>query len=256
MFYYLHFAFGELRYWEINRFARGYIANLQQSTNADQVSQIVLLHWMYPSICQGTLKHQRSLVTWLFPCIKQDRSHVSKQHCIGVSRSSPIYMKAEARSGAAVGISLFFPAIQCFQPKFKIPFHWRKLLHLANDLFIDKDSPIPLAFHMLPSEVRYCFMSPSSLVDLQLLKVCPHTEAAKWGFRTTVFWTGWFGFDLDPCELVMEDNRFFSTVLYNSNPCGWMASWESVGKNLFLCPISSPHQIPWRLGPILVLIPS
>jgi len=71
MFYYLHFAFGELRYWEINRFARGYIANLQQSTNADQVSQIVVLHWMYPSICQGTLKHQRSLVTWLFPCTKR-----------------------------------------------------------------------------------------------------------------------------------------------------------------------------------------
>lgn len=133
---------------------------------------------------------------------------MSKQHCIGVSRSSPIYMKAEARSGAAVGISLFFPAIQCFQPKFKIPFHWRKLLHLANDLFTDKDSLIPLAFHMLPSEVRYCFMSPSSLVDLQLLKVCPHAEAPKWGFRTMGFWTGWFGFDLDPCELVMEGNIF------------------------------------------------
>lgn len=61
MFYYLDFAFGELRYWEINRFARGYTANLQQSTNADQVSQMVVLHWMYPSICQDILK-QRSLL--------------------------------------------------------------------------------------------------------------------------------------------------------------------------------------------------
>lgn len=136
MFYYLHFAFGELRYWEINRFARGYTANLQQSTNADQVSQIVPLPWMYPSMCQGTLKHQRSLVMWLFFLNKKkDRSRVSRLHCIRVNRSSSIYMKAEARSGAVVGVSTFFQLSSAFNPNWLIPFHWQNLLRL----FTDKD---------------------------------------------------------------------------------------------------------------------
>lgn len=144
MFYYLHFAFGELRYWEINRFAWGYIANLQQSTNGDQVSQIVLLHWMYPSICQDTLKHQRSLVMWLFPLLKKKKNpfHASKKHRVGVNRNLSIYMKVEARF-VARKMKIFQQQLpSAFNPNSQIHFHWQNLLHLENKLFTDKDSLI------------------------------------------------------------------------------------------------------------------
>lgn len=43
-----------------------------------------------------------------FSCIKnKDLSDVSKQHCIRVNRSSSIYTKAEARSGAVVRVASF-----------------------------------------------------------------------------------------------------------------------------------------------------
>lgn len=136
MFYYLHFAFGDLRYWEINRFARGYTANLQQSTNADQVSQIVPLHWMYPSMCQGTLKHQRSLVMWLFSWIKKKTDLAWASYI--VSESTEVHLFTwKLKQGLALLLEYprFFQLSSAFNPNWLIPFHWQNLLRL----FTDKD---------------------------------------------------------------------------------------------------------------------